>query len=406
MAQKKGVVEGMKRCIAALSAVLIAAFLTGVPAVAEEQWVDYDNGRFGYSVQYPDIYTKEKKPDNGDGVWLSARGGYELTLSGGHNVLEETGEDIYAARLKEVSHLVSDANGCGEDWYRVVYSDDGGKGGKERYFYEFGRVNEESWASFVLVYPAKEKERFAEIAAVMEDTLRLTGDEDAYDDAGIRTESFTIEDGELLLDGEPIECEVYDVPDWLDNGIANWVVIGPDTSELVAEEETGVWFFNEDGYFMSFIPLDSDAEHPQIIWSPVGDRLALMRGGMRPDLFLEVYAEGMEKVAEFACLSGSAEWLEDGMRLVFTRIDDVREEARFPGRSYGFRFSVVLYDSALGMETVLKEATDKANYVLSGVSSDGEKVLITETSVKSPKDWKDETKIKEREIKVPVPAAG
>ena len=35
----------------------------------------------------------------------------------------------------------------------------------------------------------------------------------------------------------------------------------------------------------------------------------------------------MEKVAEFACLSGSAEWLEDGMRLVFTRIDDVREEA-------------------------------------------------------------------------------
>jgi len=44
--------------------------------------------------------------------------------------------------------------------------------------------------------------------------------------------------------------------------------------------------------------------------------------------------------------------------------------------------------------------------VLSGVSSDGEKVLITETSVKSPKDWKDETKIKEREIKVPVPAAG
>ena len=157
---------------------------------------------------------------------------------------------------------------------------------------------------------------------------------------------------------------------------------------------------------MSFIPLDSDAEHPQIIWSPVGDRLALMRGGMRPDLFLEVYAEGMEKVAEFACLSGSAEWLEDGMRLVFTRIDDVREEARFPGRSYGFRFSVVLYDSALGMETVLKEATDKANYVLSGVSSDGEKVLITETSVKSPKDWKDETKIKEREIKVPVPAAG
>ncbi len=394
----------MKRCILAL-ALLLAALPAGVPAFADEEWADYENERFGYSIQYPVIYSKIKESDNGDGVWMSARGGYELTLSGGYNVLEQTAEEIFADRLEEVSHLVSDANGCDDDWYRLVYSDDGGKSGKERYFHEFGRVDEESWASFILVYPAKEVKRFARIAAVMEDSLRLAGDEEyEHEGEGIRTEAYTIKDGELLLGGEPLECEINDVPDWLYNGIAHWVVIGPEMSEQVTEEETGIWFFNEDGDFMSFIPLDSEYEFPQIYWSPAQDRLALIRGGTRPDLFLEIYGEGMEKTAKFGCLSESAEWLEDGMRLVYTRIDAIRENGTYPGRSYGFKFSVVLYDSALEEEIILKEAGDKANYVLSGV--DGDEIVITESYVKSPKDWKDMEMVREREIRVPVPAAG
>jgi hypothetical protein len=38
----------------------------------------------------------------------------------------------------------------------------------------------------------------------------------------------------------------------------------------------------------------------------------------------------MEKIAEFSGLRGEAAWLDDGMRFVFTRIDDTREGAVFP----------------------------------------------------------------------------
>ena len=56
------------------------------------------------------------------------------------------------------------------------------------------------------------------------------------------------------------------------------------------------------------------------------------------------------------------------------------------------------------METVLKEATDTQNFILISVSDDD--VSILEKSVKSVKDWSDEDKIFDREISVPIPAAG
>ena len=397
----------MKRWLQVMTVVLLAVCLIVPAATADEEWADYENGRFGYSVQYPEIYTRTKEPDNGDGVWMSARGGYELTLSGGYNVLGETAEDILASRLEQVSHLVSDSDEFDSDWYRIVYSDDGGKNGKERHFHEFGRVDEESWASFILVYPVEKRERFEEIAAVMEDTLRLASCQDDGAGNGIRAEAFSIRDGKLFLDDEALDCEVYDTPDWLDNELAYWAVIGPDVSDSIHEEETGIWFFGvEGGGALGFIPLDSVFEYPEVIWSPAQDRLAIIRGGTRPDLFLEIYSEGMEKTAEFSCLRGSAMWLSDGMRLVFTRIDDIREEGLYPGRSYGFRFSVVLYDSALDESFVLKEATDTKNFVVYDVSADDDEIVITEISVKSQKDWKNEDRIKERELRIPAPAAG
>ena len=82
----------------------------------------------------------------------------------------------------------------------------------------------------------------------------------------------------------------------------------------------------------------------------------------------------------------------------------MREGAVAHGRSFWFRFSVVLYDAPADLETVLKEATDTQNFILISVSDDD--VSILEKSVKSVKDWSDEDKIFDREISVPIPAAG
>ncbi len=152
---------------------LVQACVLPAPA-AKEEWVTYGNARFGYSVEYPDIFTVLEEPDNGDGIWLKTEGDtYALTISGGFNVLGEDGETRLQARIREAAHIVPGSDGAGPGWYRVIYSDDGGRKGKERRFHEYGILDGENWASFILVYPLEEVARFSAAAARMEKSLAL-----------------------------------------------------------------------------------------------------------------------------------------------------------------------------------------------------------------------------------------
>lgn len=165
----------MRKTILFCAAAVLILRMFALPApAADKQWTSYVNGRFGYSVEYADIYTKRTEPDNGDGVWLSTSDGkYALTLSGGFNVMVEDGESRLRSRLDEVAHIVPGSDKSGPGWYRVIYSDDGGKKGSERLFHEYGNINTENWASFILVYPMAERKRFAPIAAHLEKTLMI-----------------------------------------------------------------------------------------------------------------------------------------------------------------------------------------------------------------------------------------
>lgn len=386
---------------------LVQACVLPAPA-AKEEWVTYGNARFGYSVEYPDIFTVLEEPDNGDGIWLKTEGDrYALTISGGFNVLGEDGETRLQARIREAAHIVPGSDGAGPGWYRVIYSDDGGRKGKERRFHEYGILDGENWASFILVYPLEEVARFSAAAARMEKSLALPSSGEGEDGGAFRPDAYTLRDGRVFLDEKALDCEVHEIPAGLDNGITHWAVTGKEFSEDVTQEETGVWFFGPEGMVVTFIPLDSGNEYRDLLWSPAGDRLVLARGsGTRPDLFFDVFGEGMEKIAEFSGLRGEAAWLDDGMRFVFTRIDDTREGAVFPGLSYGLKVSAVLYDSAVEETIPLKEADETRNYTFLSVSPDGMDIRIVETSVLSPGHWADTEKWKEREITVPVPAAG
>ncbi len=399
----------MKRFLLFCASVVfcVQAFALPVPA-AKDEWISYGNARFGYSMEYPDIFTSLEEPDNGDGIWLKTKGEkYALTISGGFNVLGEDAEGRLQARLREVAHIVPGSEAAGPGWYRVVCSDDGGRDGKEHRFHEYGILDGENWASFILVYPLEERDRFAAAAARMEKSLALPSSGEGEDGGAFRPDAYSLRDGRVFLDEKALDCEVHEVPAGLDNGITHWAVIGKGFSEDVTQEETGVWFFGPEGMIVTFIPLESENEYQDLLWSPAGDRLVLARGsGIRPDLFFDVFGEGMEKIAEFSGLRGEAAWLEDGMRFVFTRIDDIREGGCFPGLSYGLKVSAVLYDSALEETIPLKEAGETRNYTFLSVSPDGMEIRISETAVLSPDGWSDMEKWKEREVTVPVPAAG
>ena len=70
------------------------------------------------------------------------------------------------------------------------------------------------------------------------------------------------------------------------------------------------------------------------------------------------------------------------------------------------RLSVVVYDAAVDETTVVKEVTATKSFWYERLTEDGASLVIREDSVKSEKDWEKEGKIKTREIKAEIPAAG
>lgn len=217
---------------------------------------------------------------------------------------------------------------------------------------------------------------------------------------------YTLKGGSVFLDGAEIP-EVDIIP--LDGPTVRfWTILGPDGSDgLVSEEETGVHFFNEEGVKVAFLPLDSEYECPEIAFNPDEEYFFIGRGGMRLDLVHEVYRfPSMELVVDdLSGFRGSPGWI-DQYRFALTKIDDIREEGRLPGRSYGFRLSAILYDAAMKEEFLLFEATETQNFYVTEVDREEGLLTITEESVNKPEDWADVEKYETREFTVEFPAAG
>jgi hypothetical protein len=132
-----------------------------------------------------------------------------------------------------------------------------------------------------------------------------------------------------------------------------------------------------------------------------------------------VDGDGINKKAEFDGMRDHIAWMPDGERFVFARADGTRDTPDGDNDPYAPKVSAVLYDPEVGEEIVLKEATETQNYYLGGqpwendvriAALDGEDIVLTEQSVKSPKDWggagMEAGKYEERDIKVPIPPAG
>ena len=164
----------MKKFLLSLCALLAVSFLTGGAAANTEQYKPYLNARFGYSAEYPGIFDTQHESDNGDGIWLeSADGEYTLTIWGGHNVSGEDGDALLLECYDRVAYIVEDSERSGAGFYSIAYEGGGGIDGAVYIFHEYGIVNEDMKAGFILKYPQEEEERFTPIKERMEATLTL-----------------------------------------------------------------------------------------------------------------------------------------------------------------------------------------------------------------------------------------
>ena len=152
----------MKKFFIALLFVLLCVTASN----AAQKWKNYFNERFEYLIEYPDLFSEIREPDNGDGVWLESKDGkYKLTLSGANNIFMEDGHEFLAS-LKLEKNIIKKESGS--TWFRVVYRE------KNKIIHYYGIINEELCCSFTFEYPdEKNGKNFDSEIKRMEKSLKL-----------------------------------------------------------------------------------------------------------------------------------------------------------------------------------------------------------------------------------------
>lgn len=127
----------------------------------------YSNDRFGFSLAYPDIYTKKTESDNGDGISLESSDKlHTLKIWGGYNVNNSSGVDLMNMAKNRVSHIIHDY--ADDRGYQLEYA-----GGDDTpiIFNEVGCVAGDKQLGFIISYPEKEKNGYTEIVTQMTNEL-------------------------------------------------------------------------------------------------------------------------------------------------------------------------------------------------------------------------------------------
>jgi hypothetical protein len=153
--------------------ILVLCVLVSLSAVSAEaadaQFKHYVNERFGYQTDFPNIFSKRTEPQNGDGViFESGDGKYQLTISGGYNVLAHDGQSELDFKLENSTNAVEGSERSGDGFYAYEYNDS-----PSRITHVYGLIDEDNWAAFYFSYPKKENDRFGPIIETMEKSLKL-----------------------------------------------------------------------------------------------------------------------------------------------------------------------------------------------------------------------------------------
>jgi hypothetical protein len=180
----------MKKNILLCAAVMVWAVVFAAAAgAAEVKFKQYTDKKFGFTVEYPDIYNDS----NGqyiDGDGLSNFGAYSSTengdgkyafeVSGGKKPKGADGNSL----LKEATNMEEDEYGyvcgveaiegtarAGADFYTLDTIDDSAGPGEIRHVYCV--VGKDRFAKYWIRYPKEEAETYAEITARMDESLKL-----------------------------------------------------------------------------------------------------------------------------------------------------------------------------------------------------------------------------------------
>lgn len=143
---------------------------------ASEQQVSYkqyDNNRFGFSIEYPIDFTVKVDPANNDGcIFQSSDGKVELTVSGINNVLNDTAISEYNKLLSQ--HSDATYKKQENNWFEVSWVDG------NNIIYEKNVIGTGSMNTFVIKYPSSQKDNYSAIVSHLISTFKTPGVDSAH----------------------------------------------------------------------------------------------------------------------------------------------------------------------------------------------------------------------------------
>lgn len=136
---------------------LICGLLTGFTKSPAQSYrlKTYHNSRYGFLIQYPDSFTAQRAPENGDGLGWKSKDGLAYLTSYGSNVDPEvTIQSLYADALKDIAGKPSYAR-LTDSWFVLSWEQEG------TIYYQKVFFGEASYNGFQFSYPAAQKGDYA-----------------------------------------------------------------------------------------------------------------------------------------------------------------------------------------------------------------------------------------------------
>lgn len=138
----------------------------------EVYYKTYVNGRFEFSIEYPDYFVTLALPENGDGIRLGLPdGSAELTVSGINNVLDEKAQELYSDLVREhnPSYKIQQGNWFAASWLEG-----------DMIVYEKCVVGDGSINTFIIRYPSSQKEAYDPTVEHLSSTFKTPSIDDYH----------------------------------------------------------------------------------------------------------------------------------------------------------------------------------------------------------------------------------
>jgi serine/threonine-protein kinase len=153
---------------------LFAAMLLAAGAARADDWLTYQNDRYGTTIDYPDLFKMQPPPDADDGRKFEAADGADFTVSASYFAATYFAPDLTVAKYHDYIVKTLDHGAAityetrGKNWF-VISGTLGDKIFYEKHLLSHGaQMNED----FVMSYPASVKQTYDPIVARMAKSFR------------------------------------------------------------------------------------------------------------------------------------------------------------------------------------------------------------------------------------------